>query len=1156
MILKFPDLDTLRVALTTGAVPAAVSQSAAVAGFDDQGPVWVETSARLPRGAQDDLKQLGVQFPRKSDAGLAAEVSCWPELLPLVPDPAPLEKPETVPVLFDLPGGEGLARLITEILRLGNDRQGFRWLEAPGKNGTQRALLRVVGPPYYSLLRALDHRRDPNAPVAFVERAPGVWVEFGYTHPLAGQIKPPKGKLLFLRPPRQWSLLAEGAFRDVYEVLEFTLPDGPSRWKEGNLEAQIKVAPSLRPGGSTDGAELWVLRESPIEELNRFVQNADDQMLHRLAFAVGDKGGQTTIVLRVRQSKLAPPELVLKAQGYKHYLKLPNLFLPVGTRLHPPLRRDVVRKLLADDTSVVTWLTPGEDGTFTPESLPEDSFRPLWDWIDYVLDHDREALQAWVQASQFDFEPFICDEEPPPAKPRKPPGEKPKRDRPSAGSGHRRDLPDDQVAEFAVQAEEAAAAEAEAFTDVEVAPPNVLEQELRALEGKFIDLEGDLDAPERLKLWPELASRNAATQHAEEAGVCWLNAMWEEETGVPEWDRKAASPEWAWAWFRAEASDIRPEPGRSHNRSWATAVTTSGTKTREVSGEDLDRLLGMKEPGSADVRALAAYLVWSARRTPPPGPLVERLNRVQRFLEQHERMLPVRAHWLAWSHVVKLSRGDVLALARARDRLLERLFTNGLRPEQDLPSFLRFAGSPTNQRFRAVRQWLSELHEKAQEWAMDGRDPHHEKAQTFSYVELIFSFGLARLGEMDASRALLNSAKEALGLKDDAHKFLLQAFEYRIRQALEGKPHTGPLPDEYVEYMEEMDRLLRYVADRLRKHSRVLEPDQRINPYRHWGARINDLEAALVALTDLTDRQEIVSRVDRLLKDVPKGAKGHEVRAKVLRAGLEAAPRVNEDFARRLLDQAVPAYDALPENPDLQGLLDQAAFLEKALFLAAHYGSDTHIHPLVARFEKMLHSQRGPQGLEALNSLAGQCFRGLRKLGMRDEIDRLLGQMAEAVLEGKDLAAVDFQKSAAGPDMLKALLQVAAGWYYFGRDRQAEPVLQAARALLLKAELPPRTQTALACAYAQTVGQAPVEVAQKRLEEIFTSIKGVTDSYTTSSHFSVSKLDVIESVVLAVVSDDFTLGTQARRWLDDDEFLVRRRVHGEYHKLRAAAEHG
>jgi hypothetical protein len=432
-------------------------------------------------------------------------------------------------------------------------------------------------------------------------------------------------------------------------------------------------------------------------------------------------------------------------------------------------------------------------------------------------------------------------------------------------------------------------------------------------------------------------------------------------------------------------------------------------------------------------------------------------------------------------------------------------------PEQGLP------GPPTNQRFGAVRHWLADLHEKAQEWAMDGRDPHHEKAQTYSYIELIFSFGLARLGELDASRALLGSAESVLGDKDDAHKFLFQAFEYRIRQALEGKPHTGPLPDEMIEHMEEMDRLLRYVADALRQHSRVLEPDQRINSHRHWGARINDLEKALVELTDLTDRREIVARVERLLKDVPRGSKGHELRAKILRAGLEAAPRVNEDFARRLLDQAVPAYDALPENPDLQGLLDQAAFLEKALFVAAHYGSDTHVHPLVARFEKVLHSQRGPQGLEALNSLAGQCFRGLRKLGMRDEIDRLLGRMADAVLEGKDLAAVDFQKSAAGPDMLKALLQVAAGWYYLGRESQAEPVQQVARALLLKGELWPRHQTELACAYAQTVGQAPAEVAQKRLEEVFTAVKGVTDCYTTSSYYSVAKLDVIESVVLAAV---------------------------------------
>ena len=40
---------------------------------------------------------------------------------------------------------------------------------------------------------------------------------------------------------------------------------------------------------------------------------------------------------------------------------------------------------------------------------------------------------------------------------------------------------------------------------------------------------------------------------------------------------------------------------------------------------------------------------------------------------------------------------------------------------------------------------------------------------------------------------------------------------------------------------------------------------------------------------------------------------------------------------------------------------------------------------------------------------------------------------------------------------------------------------------------------------------------------------------------------MIEAVVLAVVRDDFTLGSSARRWLDDDEYLVvRRRIHREY----------
>ncbi len=170
MILKFPNLDTLRLALTSGAIPSAVSQSAATVGFDDQNQVWVESAAPLPRAIQNDLRRLGVQLCKTSDAALTVPVRCWPEILPLQRDPDPLDHLEQTPILFETAGQDDLGRLVVEILRLGNDRQQFRWLESKTGDGDGRGLLRVAGPPYYSLLRAID-RNGQAAPRAYRERA-------------------------------------------------------------------------------------------------------------------------------------------------------------------------------------------------------------------------------------------------------------------------------------------------------------------------------------------------------------------------------------------------------------------------------------------------------------------------------------------------------------------------------------------------------------------------------------------------------------------------------------------------------------------------------------------------------------------------------------------------------------------------------------------------------------------------------------------------------------------------------------------------------------------------------------------------------------------------------------------------------------------------
>src|SRR5438067_773584 len=75
-------------------------------------------------------------------------------------------------------------------------------------------------------------RLGPDAPRAYLERAPGVWVEAGATHPLLEQLRAPDGQVVLLRPPDEWVYLDDQPFRDVYEVLEFTVPGAPAEWTD------------------------------------------------------------------------------------------------------------------------------------------------------------------------------------------------------------------------------------------------------------------------------------------------------------------------------------------------------------------------------------------------------------------------------------------------------------------------------------------------------------------------------------------------------------------------------------------------------------------------------------------------------------------------------------------------------------------------------------------------------------------------------------------------------------------------------------------------------------------------------------------------------------------------------------------------------------
>jgi hypothetical protein len=57
------------------------------------------------------------------------------------------------------------------------------------------------------------------------------------------------------------------------------------------------------------------------------------------------------------------------------------------------------------------------------------------------------------------------------------------------------------------------------------------------------------------------------------------------------------------------------------------------------------------------------------------------------------------------------------------------------------------------------------------------------------------------------------------------------------------------------------------------------------------------------------------------------------------------------------------------------------------------------------------------------------------------------------------------------------------------------------------------------------------------------------DPLATSSHFSLAQLDIVEAAVLTLVSDEFILSQETRRWLEEDELLVRRRIHRDVREM-------
>ncbi len=1153
MILCFPDLDTFHLAATGTLLPSALTLAPARLRFEADGRIFVETEGKVSKKTAGELTALRVTAA-KAIPGPTEELSCWPQALELEKDESPALSTQA-PVIFEVSDPAVLPQLVGEMLRLGNDRQSYCWLDT----GTaRRILLRVVGPPYYTLLQSLDPHFSGTVRslAAFVERAPRVWVQMGYRHAVGDKIKLPEDRMLLIRPGRDWTYLDNPPFRDIYEALQFPIGANETSWEPVAAPEKLTVPLKLAAGNAAEAPEFWVLRDAAAERLDAFVRDADDRLLQRLRFAVSEPeaGSESVIVLRLSPSKLPPPVLALPdALGFKPYFKLTNLFVPTGKRLHPQLRRDAVRTLLAGDPDRVVWLRPLPDGEFVPESIAEDAFRPLEHWVDYILESSPAPLKAWVAATEFDFETFVCSDTPP--KPRGP--DRGPRDR---GRGKETDT------HTPLQPETPVAAETAAATGIGSAATKPIDDERRidewkvrrqVLQDAFQKVDGGLDQPQRQSLWPELARANTGAGDPAEAAICWVNAMWEQDSLPADLVR---------GWYRTE------HPGRGE--------LSGGNAVEEA---EFDALLRSQNPDRVEVRQLASSALACLIRDPVPAWFRARLPDIQQYVESNDAKLPVRAVWLIAVEMAALTGADVLGLARVRDRILQRLLDSGLNAETDLPFFLRTAGLRDSERVRSVRDRAVALHRLCRKWAEStSASPYVYKAKdnsaTLPYIDLLFAFGFAKLGESSAARSIVEKIRREVDpsgkpdVKSLTKKHLYEGFIYRIEEVLAGKVPSRTLPTDLISAIEQLAVLGKnvnnsphkdsyYAIMRLRSFSLVLEPFEKHDRLNNTPRSGDEFESALFALHEVHNASELMRRVRSLYRGGVGGKVARPalaVRLMTLHAALPWAIRAGEAFTLELL-ALVP--ETLIESPAFAEVAEatkkQGELLERALFYAAHFDRRDHVHRLLDQFIELIGAKPFDQRCELINSAAQQCLRCLRRFGLRDEIDKMLGRLHLLALEGGDLAKLKSRLASRPSDWgkaLRSLLNLAGGWLYFGNYDMANPILDEARAELLSPAKPIGSQigqlisvdtTKLCRSYVAAIGQGRSESGLDRLSELFvaidpnrTTIGGSNAQCYSEQHFS-----IVEEVVLAIVSDDFALGPVGRRWLDEDEFLVRRRIH-------------
>jgi hypothetical protein len=612
-----------------------------------------------------------------------------------------------------------------------------------------------------------------------------------------------------------------------------------------------------------------------------------------------------------------------------------------------------------------------------------------------------------------------------------------------------------------------------------------LAAELMLMQQKFFEAPGGIDDPLRKELWPILMDIFVQMNRIDQAWICWLQIAWRDEIGA----------------LPLETQSIE--------------VLLQNSRPREVSWSRDFVLCLMKETNFS---------------------LINQVE-VRKHLETCEEVLPIRAIWMVWLSIAQRSGQDSLLLSRVRDRLLTQLLMNGNQIDRDLPNFLA-SHSISTRESRLTTQAIEVLIEAATPWFpaafADGfvgvfLGRLKMKASAMNAREKIRS----RIdpGVKPRRKAKRRSAADEFHMESE--RWILAALDCRLQQAIDGENNWRPLSAELTDHLQLMTIEEKRWVDQYRRASKILAPTETIAP-PSTARSAQGIEIDLELLRQEENPSAIYDITVRFLKQYTHP----NSRLSILSIAIPQSFSLPPERVANLLQ----AYQDLMTQLGILDYPQLASFTkltEESIAVAAHHGYTDLARRLLVAFHNRADTVNQPEILAwIIGSVNVSIFRLLSRLGLQREVTALSETFQTKLLKGATisqfLSKIKWNRSI----YLPAILRIIGAELYFGNDTAVQDLRELRNEIFHPETQTPEFKLRLIRAFIEASSLAPEQEGVPLMLDFL-------QTFPKYQFREVEQLELAEKVLLCITSDSLISDPRVRRWLDEDEHIIRKRIHSD-----------